>query len=154
MRENLEHRVEGRPSCVCEQESTFSYFYRPQTKLRQGNIFTPVCHSVHGGGGGGSYPNMHCSGGVPAPRGVCSRGVCSRRGAWSGVSARGGGGSAWGVYSQWGLLQGVCSGGGCLVEIPQDGHCCGRYTSYWNAFLLFRFLVKFVELDELYTVYM
>ena len=24
--------------------------YRPQTKLRQGNVFTPVCHSVHKGG--------------------------------------------------------------------------------------------------------
>ena len=24
--------------------------YRPQTKLREGNVFTPVCHSVHRGG--------------------------------------------------------------------------------------------------------
>ena len=26
---------------------------------------------------------------------------------------------------------------GCLVETPppQDGYCCGRYASYWNAFL-------------------
>ena len=24
-------------------------FYRPQTKLRKGNVFTPVCHSVHRG---------------------------------------------------------------------------------------------------------
>ena len=24
-------------------------FYRPQTKLREGNVFTPVCDSVHGG---------------------------------------------------------------------------------------------------------
>ena len=23
------------------------YFYRSQTKLREGNVFTPVCHSVH-----------------------------------------------------------------------------------------------------------
>ena len=27
------------------------YFYRPQKKLREGNVFTPVCHSVRGGGG-------------------------------------------------------------------------------------------------------
>ena len=27
------------------------YFYRPQRSCGQGNIFTPVCHSVHGGGG-------------------------------------------------------------------------------------------------------
>ena len=28
----------------------FQYFYRPQTKLREDNVFTPVCHSVHGWG--------------------------------------------------------------------------------------------------------
>ena len=27
------------------------FFLPPSTKLGQGNIFTPVCHSVHGGGG-------------------------------------------------------------------------------------------------------
>ena len=27
----------------------FSFFYRPQTMLRKGNVFTPVCHSVHRG---------------------------------------------------------------------------------------------------------
>ena len=27
----------------------WSQFYRPQTKLRKGNVFTPVCHSVHRG---------------------------------------------------------------------------------------------------------
>ena len=28
----------------------FSYVdYRPPTKLREGNVFTGVCHSVHGG---------------------------------------------------------------------------------------------------------
>ena len=51
-------------------------------------------------------------GGVPAPRGLlwggaCSGGACSR-----GVPALG-----WGV------------------ETPHDDYCCGRYTSYWNAFL-------------------
>ena len=30
---------------------------------------------------------------------------------------------------------GACSQGGCLVETPRDGYCCGRYASYWNAFL-------------------
>ena len=29
--------------CYCD-------FYRPQRSCGQGNIFTPVCHSVHGGG--------------------------------------------------------------------------------------------------------
>ena len=31
-------------------------YYRPQTKLREGNIFTPVCDSVHRVG---VYPSMH-----------------------------------------------------------------------------------------------
>ena len=28
---------------------THQYHYRPQRRCGQGNIFTPVCHSVHGG---------------------------------------------------------------------------------------------------------
>ena len=28
----------------------FHDFYRAQTKLREGNVFTRVCHSVRGGG--------------------------------------------------------------------------------------------------------
>ena len=39
----------------------------------------------------------------------------------------------------WGLVWGGgCAwSGGVLVETPphQDGYCCGRYASYWNAFL-------------------
>ena len=31
----------------------FYVYYRPQRSCGQGNIFTPVCHSVHRGGGGG-----------------------------------------------------------------------------------------------------
>ena len=101
VRENLEHRVEGRPSCVCEQESTFSYFYRPQTKLREGYVFTGVSFCSQGDG----IPTCIAGGitaclaaGSACSQGVCSRGgVCSRRGAWSGGSAPGGllqGGSA------------------------------------------------------------
>ena len=59
--------------------------------------------------------SYHGGGGVSAPGGV----VCS----W-GVSASGG------VCSM-GLLWGVPGGD------PPDGHCCGRYASYWNAFLFF-----------------
>ena len=54
-----------------------------------------------------------------------------RGGAWSGRL----GGGAWsgGVPGLGGLLR----GGGCLVETPSDSYCCGRYVSYWNAFLFF-----------------
>ena len=39
-------------------------FYRPQTKLQEGNVFRSVCHSVHRGG-------MHGWGGACVTRGVC-----------------------------------------------------------------------------------
>ena len=71
-------------------------YYRPQTKLREGNVFTGVCDSVHRG--------------VPAPGGVCPGGV-------PGPGGR--------------LVPGGVPGGD-----PPDGHCCGRYASYRNAFLL------------------
>ena len=71
-----------------------------------------VSHSVHGG--------------VPGP-GV--GGGCLVLGK---VSAPGGGVLAWsgGAWSR-----GVSAPGG-LVQTPPDGYCCGRYASYWNAFLL------------------
>ena len=58
------------------------------------------------------------------------RGVPGRRGAWSR-----------------GLLPGGCllleggawSGGGGSAP---GGYCCGRYASYWNAFLFFVFFLK------------
>ena len=30
-----------------------------------------------------------------------------------------------------------------------DGYCCGWYTSYWNAFLLIKFLCNFVHRNQL-----
>ena len=82
--------------------------------------FTRVCDSVHGGGGVCYpsmycrwYPSMPCSRGVPAPGGLLRGGVCSR-------------GS---LLPGWGFRN---------PPPPQaDGYCCGRYASYWNAFLLF-----------------
>ena len=46
-----------------------SSFYRPQTKLREGNVFTPVCDSVDGVG---SVQGGFC------PGGLCSEGALSR----------------------------------------------------------------------------
>ena len=39
--------------------------------------------------------------------------------------------------------RGVPGPGGCLVpggcgDPPRDGYCCGRYASYWNAFLFLK----------------
>ena len=113
--------------------------------MGQGNIFTPVCHSVHRGGVRGcSRGGMHgCSGGGHAwlLRGGmhgCSGGVC--------MAAVGGyawllpGGHAW-------LLQGGmhgCSRGGIrgIWRDTEIRSMSGRYASYWNAFLLLLDSVK------------
>ena len=65
--------------------------------------------------------------------GACSRGVPGpSRGGWSqGVPGPGGFLVLGGAWSRgW-----VSGSRGCLVEIPPDSYCCGRYASYWNAFL-------------------
>ena len=70
-------------------EWTFSANYRPQTKLRKGNVFTPVCQSF------------------------CSQGTCIWQGVWWGCSCVAGracvaGGHAW---------QGAWVGeGACVAE--------------------------------------
>ena len=107
--------------------------------LGQGNIFTPVCHSVHTGvvsqhalqvisqhalQWGVCYPSMHCRWypSMPCSRG--GRGCLLPGGAWSGrVCSRGvpGGG------------RGSAPGGGCLVETPPDGYCCRRNASYTSS---------------------
>ena len=102
------------------------YIYRPQTKFAKVMfLHLSVSHSVHRGGllPGGPWSQGGClvqggpgPGGVPGPKG----GYLVPVGVWSRGSAPGGC-----------LVRGVC-----LVETPQDGYCCGRYASYWNAFLL------------------
>ena len=34
--------------CLIDQAKYVHFYYHPQTKLREGNVFTPVCDSVHG----------------------------------------------------------------------------------------------------------
>ena len=87
--------------------------YRPQTKFGARSYFQKRVSRIlfTGGGclllGGGAWSG----GGVPAPGGVCSGGAWSR-----------------------GCLLGWVPGlGGLLPGGP--GYCCGRYASYWNAFL-------------------
>ena len=57
-------------------------------------------------------------------------GVCLSTG---GAVPRPGGGSG-PSGGRWG----ACSGGGVPGGAPSDGYCCGRYASYWNAFLCLR----------------
>ena len=76
--------------------------YRPQTKLRKGNVFTPVRHSAHTGGGVHPPRQTH----TPLGRHSLGRHPLSDTPP---------------PHSS---------------QAPRDGHCNGRYASYWNAFLL------------------
>ena len=83
---------------------------------------------------------------MPGPGGVCSRGAPGPRGvpdpggAWSwGDCLVLGGCLVPGLY----LVPGGARSWGdgipaCAEADPpgRDGYCCGRYASYWNAFLL------------------
>ena len=82
---------------------------------------------------------------------VCPRGLSAPGGVSAlGVSAPGGclllGGVCSGGVSALGVSAG--GGGGCLLcteATGRDGHCCGRYASYWNAFLFFFILMQFLS---------
>ena len=84
---------------LCANFQKYYYFYRPKRSFGQGNIFTPVCHSVHrrkGGGGILAYlASQSRGGGIPAclasqsQKGVWSGGVSNSLG---GLNFFGGGG--------------------------------------------------------------
>ena len=63
--------------------TNFEYhYYHPQTKLREGNVFTHVCDSVHGGGG--LWPR-----GVSVWEGFVQGGLCPGGVSVQGVSVQG-----------------------------------------------------------------
>ena len=114
-------------------------------------VFTRVCDSVHRGvlsqhalqvvsqhalqRGGCLLPGGSALGGLPA-LGVCAPGGSAPGGPAPGRSA------PRGVPA---LAEGVCSQGRCLLwGVPAlGGYCCGRYASYWNAFLFCKMFVVF-----------
>ena len=113
------------------------FYYRPQRSCGR-VFFTPVCHSVHGGGGGISVPacttaDMTGGGvGVSVWEGLCSGGVCPGNLCLGGLCP-------WGISLGAGRVSvhgGVSVQGGCLLGDPPRTVTSGRYTSYWNAFLL------------------
>ena len=75
-------------------------FYYPQTKLREGNVFTPVCDSVH-------------KVGVCGERGMYSEGVCIAKGGMRGEG---------GVHGMGHVWQGVCAWRGGGRACRRDGH--------------------------------
>ena len=84
----------------------------PTTTLRQGNVFTLVCDSIHGGRGSLSSRKL-CLG-----RGLCPVGVCPR-----------GGVSVLRVSVQGGISPGghLCPGGLCQEDPPTIS---GQYTQF------------------------
>ena len=124
----------------------------PATKLGQGNIFRSVYQEFCSlGGSPGLHPRgrLRCLfGGIPRPTpkgeveglagGVSRptpRGEVEGSG-WEGVSRSTPGGlqdHTWGVSKP---RPRGCISAYTEADTPQaDGYCCGRYASYWNAFL-------------------
>ena len=129
--------------------------YLPQTNLWEGNVFTPVCVSVRGGGrvcmawgmsGRGVHGRGMCMGGM-CGRGVHGRNMHGRGHAWhEGMCmARGcvaGDMHGWGMHGRTdGHWSGwVCLPRGCLPYIPPWTEWQTRVKTLpcrnWNAFLL------------------
>ena len=95
--------------------------YRPQTKLREANVFTPVCQSF-------------CS-----QRGACVQGRHACKGyAWQGDVCGKGAHVAGGMHGRGMRGRGMCVARAHVAgghAFRKDGHWSGRYASYWNAFL-------------------
>ena len=70
-------------------------YYYPQTKLREGNVFTPGCDSVHRGGGVHGESGVHDKEGMHVKGGMCGKGggcMTKRGDVWQGYARCGGGG--------------------------------------------------------------
>ena len=94
-------------------------YYRPKRSFGQGNIFTPVCHSVHGGGVWVSQHALQVSpGGVGSP--IFRGWVVSNFSGVGGLQFFRGGLQDTGIRSTF-----------------------GRYASYWNAFLCISLIKTF-----------
>ena len=98
-------------------------------------MFSQACVKNSGGEGGRAWQGICMVGGVCVVgcswQGACVVGACM-----AGACVVGGGmcgrGCVWqGVC----VTGGVCGRGGGMRG-RRDGHCSGRYASYWNAFLL------------------
>ena len=120
--------------------------------LGQGNIFTPVCHSVQRRScvvaGAGAWV---AAGGCAWLWGVCGGACMVTGGAWlqGACMVVGGGGGCGGGCRGACMVPGVCVWlwgvcvvvGGACIGYDEIRSICGRYASYWNAFLLVMLLI-------------
>ena len=99
------------------------FYYRPQTKLLEGNVSTPVCLFTQGMMSvvsGLHLGDLHLGDlylRVSAYKGVCIQGILHPSGG--------------GLCPRFGL-----SRGGSAYRTPPSNQKSGQYISYWNAFLL------------------
>ena len=125
----LAYVIDIRHHTCTKFEGLAKYFIAVRNEVAK-VMFLQVCVCLQGGGipaclvggipaclaaslQGGWYPSVPCS---RSPGGACSQGGCL-------------------------LLGGACSRGE-ETPCPADSYCCGRYASYWNAFLLWVYLPK------------
>ena len=114
---------------------TPTYYYRPQRSWGK-VIFSQASVILFTAGGVVTSP-----GGVWSGHG---RG-CGIPACLAGFQAHSQEGSLWGSEGgstgphPRGELRGIWPRG---VETPRDGYCCGRYASYWNAFLFCEFFIE------------
>ena len=106
-----------------ENVSFHGHLYRPQTKLRKGNVFTPVCKSFWSQGGG-VYPSMHGGRHTPWADSPWANTPLQTPHLPS---------ACWDTHPH-------CPVHGWNTCPPPGGHCCRRYASIWNAFLYKVFL--------------
>ena len=103
----------------------------PATKLWQGNVFTPVCDSVHRGGSVPACTTGHMTGGPLS-------GWSLQGGYLGAVSVQGGLCLGGGLCPGGSLSGGSLSRGVCQGDPPdKDPHTVTSrwYVSYWNVFL-------------------
>ena len=128
----------------------------------------PACLAAALGQGGRWYPSMPCRFPGPHPRGKFRglAGGVSRSTSKGEVQGSGWGGlqvHTWGRVSRPtpggspgphpGGLQAHTQGGcipACTEADPPNGYCCGRYASYWNAFL-YRSIINLIRYATLVT---
>ena len=108
-----------------------NYFYRPETKLRNGNIFTPVCNSVNVGGG--VHPTRQTSEQIPIlsrhpPRADPPGQISPGRPALADL--------AWQTppCPPWADTPPADTPAPWTDTPLRDGHSTLRYASYWRAF--------------------
>ena len=114
-------------------ENTRITFLPSANEVCEGYLFTRVCHSVHGG-----VSRPYPGGRLRGLAGGVSRPIPREEVGGSGQGGSPGPGP--GVYPS--MHRGRPQ--------PPEGYCCGRYASYWNAFLFHSGIeTPFVSVDHL-----